>query len=131
MLQPEVVERAVAAMRRAVSIPVTVKHRLGVDDMDSEADLARAAAARAARRPRPASRPSGTLGPAPTEQWRHRPATGAAATFPRGYQFPTTYSTVQCVSRLYRQGWSSGSMLYTRFIHAPRPFFVVLHSYAQ
>eukprot|EP01043_Picozoa_sp_COSAG02_P028119 COSAG02_NODE_1690_length_11299_cov_21.781071_7_plen_389_part_00 len=39
MLQPEVVERAVQAMRHAVSIPVTVKHRLGVDDMDSEADL--------------------------------------------------------------------------------------------
>ncbi len=39
MLQPEVVERAVQAMRQAVSIPVTVKHRLGVDDMDSEADL--------------------------------------------------------------------------------------------
>ena len=40
MLQPEVVERAVFAMRRVVSIPVTVKHRLGVDDVDSEADLA-------------------------------------------------------------------------------------------
>lgn len=39
MMQPEVVERAVVAMRRAVSIPVTVKHRLGVDDMDSETDL--------------------------------------------------------------------------------------------
>lgn len=36
MLQPLVVEKAVAAMRGAVSIPVTVKHRLGVDDLDSE-----------------------------------------------------------------------------------------------
>jgi tRNA-dihydrouridine synthase A len=40
MLQPSAVETAVAAMRRAVSIPVTVKHRLGVDDVDSEEDLA-------------------------------------------------------------------------------------------
>ena len=41
MLQPRVVEAAVAAMRAAVQIPVTVKHRIGVDDLDSEADLAR------------------------------------------------------------------------------------------
>jgi len=40
MLQPERVARAVAAMREAVSIPVTVKHRIGVDERDRYADLA-------------------------------------------------------------------------------------------
>lgn len=35
MARPEVVARAVTAMRAAVSIPVTVKHRIGIDDRDS------------------------------------------------------------------------------------------------
>lgn len=34
MKTPDVVARAVEAMRAAVSIPVTVKHRIGVDDLD-------------------------------------------------------------------------------------------------
>lgn len=41
MAQPEVVARAVAAMRDAVSIPVTVKHRIGIDDLDRYEDMAR------------------------------------------------------------------------------------------
>lgn len=41
MLQPERVADAIAAMRQAVSIPVTVKHRIGVDERDSYDDLAR------------------------------------------------------------------------------------------
>ncbi len=40
MLQPERVADCVAAMRAAVSIPVTVKHRIGVDDRDRYEDLA-------------------------------------------------------------------------------------------
>jgi tRNA-dihydrouridine synthase A len=39
MAEPERVARAVAAMRRAVALPVTVKHRLGVDDLDRYEDL--------------------------------------------------------------------------------------------
>ena len=39
MAQPEVVRDAVAAMRQAVSIPVTVKHRIGVDELDSYEDM--------------------------------------------------------------------------------------------
>ena len=39
MAQPEVVARAVEAMRQAVSIPVTVKHRIGVDELDSYEDM--------------------------------------------------------------------------------------------
>lgn len=35
MAHPEVVGEAVAAMRDAVRIPVTVKHRIGIDDRDS------------------------------------------------------------------------------------------------
>ena len=35
MAHPDVVAEAVAAMRAAVSIPVTVKHRIGIDDHDS------------------------------------------------------------------------------------------------
>lgn len=35
MAYPEVVAEAVAAMRAVVSIPVTVKHRIGIDDADS------------------------------------------------------------------------------------------------
>lgn len=34
MAQPEVVAGCVAAMRDAVDIPVTVKHRIGIDDID-------------------------------------------------------------------------------------------------
>jgi tRNA-dihydrouridine synthase A len=41
MHTPELVAHAVAAMRARVSIPVTVKCRLGVDDQDGEADLDR------------------------------------------------------------------------------------------
>ncbi len=41
MTEPETVARCVAAMRRAVSIPVTVKHRLGVDHQDTEGSLSR------------------------------------------------------------------------------------------
>ena len=41
MLEPELVRAGVAAMREAVSIPVTVKHRIGVDDRDSYDDLCR------------------------------------------------------------------------------------------
>jgi tRNA-dihydrouridine synthase A len=35
MATPDVVAEGVAAMRGAVSIPVTVKHRIGIDDQDS------------------------------------------------------------------------------------------------
>ncbi|WP_136247874.1 tRNA dihydrouridine(20/20a) synthase DusA [Halomonas borealis] len=41
MAYPEKVAVAVAAMREAVSIPVTVKCRIGIDDQDADADLAR------------------------------------------------------------------------------------------
>ncbi len=40
MLQPERSAQAVEAMRRAVNIPVTVKHRIGVDDHDRYEDMA-------------------------------------------------------------------------------------------
>src|ERR1700761_8229452 len=39
MREPELVAECVAAMRRAVSIPVTVKCRIGVDDQDPEVAL--------------------------------------------------------------------------------------------
>ncbi len=39
MFEPERVGRAVEAMRGAVSIPVTVKHRIGVDDHDRYEDM--------------------------------------------------------------------------------------------
>jgi len=39
MREPEVVAECVAAMRQAVSIPVTVKCRIGVDDQDPEQSL--------------------------------------------------------------------------------------------
>ncbi|GEM46458.1 tRNA dihydrouridine(20/20a) synthase DusA [Deinococcus cellulosilyticus] len=35
MAKPELVRDCVQAMREAVSIPVTVKHRIGIDDLDS------------------------------------------------------------------------------------------------
>ena len=39
MAEPELVARCVDAMKRAVSIPVTVKCRIGIDDQDSEVAL--------------------------------------------------------------------------------------------
>ncbi|HEX6203190.1 MAG TPA: tRNA dihydrouridine(20/20a) synthase DusA [Thermoanaerobaculia bacterium] len=41
MAEPERVAAAVAAMRQAVDLPVTVKHRLGIDDADRYEDLHR------------------------------------------------------------------------------------------
>ncbi len=41
MLTPDTVARGVAAMRAATSLPVTVKHRIGVDDHDSYEELHR------------------------------------------------------------------------------------------
>ncbi len=35
MASPNVVARSMAAMKRAVDIPVTVKHRIGIDELDS------------------------------------------------------------------------------------------------
>ncbi len=40
MFRPDQVARLVAAMRNAVEIPVTVKHRIGVDDLDRYEDMA-------------------------------------------------------------------------------------------
>ncbi|MTF39931.1 tRNA dihydrouridine(20/20a) synthase DusA [Cyanobacterium aponinum] len=39
MAQPDTVARCVEAMNKAVNIPVTVKHRIGIDDQDSYGDL--------------------------------------------------------------------------------------------
>lgn len=39
MAEPKLVAECVAAMRRAVQIPVTVKCRIGIDDQDDDADL--------------------------------------------------------------------------------------------
>ncbi|MEC9073203.1 MAG: tRNA dihydrouridine(20/20a) synthase DusA, partial [Myxococcota bacterium] len=41
MFRPERVAEAVAAMRDAVDVPITVKHRIGVDDLDRYEDMAR------------------------------------------------------------------------------------------
>jgi len=41
MAEPKIVANLVAAMRRAVSIPVTVKCRIGIDDQDQDQDLTR------------------------------------------------------------------------------------------
>ncbi len=41
MREPDLVAECVAQMRAAVSIPVTVKHRIGVDDLDRYEDMAR------------------------------------------------------------------------------------------
>jgi tRNA-dihydrouridine synthase A len=41
MAEPQLVARAVAAMRRQLKVPVTVKCRIGIDDQDSERDLDR------------------------------------------------------------------------------------------
>jgi len=40
MAQPEIVARVVEAMRQAVDLPVTVKHRIGIDERDRYEDLA-------------------------------------------------------------------------------------------
>ena len=40
MAQPELVARAVEAMQQAVDIPVTVKHRIGIDECDRYEDMA-------------------------------------------------------------------------------------------
>ncbi len=39
MMQPELVAKAVEAMQQAVKIPVTVKHRIGVDNCDRYEDM--------------------------------------------------------------------------------------------
>ncbi|WP_211363163.1 tRNA dihydrouridine(20/20a) synthase DusA [Thermochromatium tepidum] len=39
MAEPELVAECVAAMRAVVRVPVTVKHRIGIDDRDSYAEL--------------------------------------------------------------------------------------------
>lgn len=41
MTEPELVARCVEAMAKACDIPVTVKHRIGVDDMDDYPDMYR------------------------------------------------------------------------------------------
>ncbi len=41
MAEPDLVARCVGAMADAVSIPVTVKCRIGIDDQDAEADFQR------------------------------------------------------------------------------------------
>jgi len=41
MAEPERVAEAVAAMRSAVELPVTVKHRIGIDDLDRYEDMER------------------------------------------------------------------------------------------
>jgi tRNA-dihydrouridine synthase A len=40
MAQPELVAECVAAMKNVVNIPVTVKHRIGIDDLDRYEDMA-------------------------------------------------------------------------------------------
>lgn len=39
MATPDIVARAVEAMQKATSLPVTVKHRIGIDDLDRYEDL--------------------------------------------------------------------------------------------
>ncbi|MEM7797205.1 MAG: tRNA dihydrouridine(20/20a) synthase DusA [Cyanobacteria bacterium P01_C01_bin.118] len=41
MAQPELVAECVAAMQAAVDIPVTVKHRIGIDECDRYSDMAK------------------------------------------------------------------------------------------
>jgi tRNA-dihydrouridine synthase A len=41
MAEPELVGECTAAMRAAVSVPVTVKCRIGIDDQDAEESLDR------------------------------------------------------------------------------------------
>ncbi|VXD14652.1 tRNA-dihydrouridine synthase A [Planktothrix serta PCC 8927] len=40
MAQPELVAKAVEALQKAVNIPVTVKHRIGIDEQDKYEDMA-------------------------------------------------------------------------------------------
>jgi tRNA-dihydrouridine synthase A len=40
MAQPELVAECIVAMKNAVKIPVTVKHRIGIDDIDHYEDMA-------------------------------------------------------------------------------------------
>jgi tRNA-dihydrouridine synthase A len=40
MAQPALVARCVMAMRQATTLPVTVKHRIGIDDLDCYEDMA-------------------------------------------------------------------------------------------
>jgi tRNA-dihydrouridine synthase A len=40
MAQPALVARCVAAMRQATTLPITVKHRIGIDDLDRYDDMA-------------------------------------------------------------------------------------------
>ncbi len=40
MAQPELVAECIAAMKNTVKIPVTVKHRIGIDDIDCYEDMA-------------------------------------------------------------------------------------------
>lgn len=40
MAQPELVAEAVEAMQKVVNIPVTIKHRIGIDDQDKYEDMA-------------------------------------------------------------------------------------------
>ncbi|BBM00489.1 tRNA dihydrouridine(20/20a) synthase DusA [Microbulbifer sp. GL-2] len=48
MAEPDVVAAGLSAMREAVSIPVTVKHRIGIDDMEDYPGLTRFVTAQAA-----------------------------------------------------------------------------------
>ncbi|MFC6634814.1 tRNA dihydrouridine(20/20a) synthase DusA [Microbulbifer taiwanensis] len=48
MAEPQTVAEGLAAMRAAVSIPVTVKHRIGIDDMEDYSGLTRFVEAQAA-----------------------------------------------------------------------------------
>lgn len=41
MDDPKTVAKCITAMQRAVDIPITIKHRIGIDDQDEEADLLR------------------------------------------------------------------------------------------
>ena len=41
MAEPELVADCMAAMKNACSIPVTIKHRIGIDDMEDYADMRR------------------------------------------------------------------------------------------
>jgi tRNA-dihydrouridine synthase len=41
MATPQVVAEAIHAMQSAVNIPVTVKHRIGIDNQDSFEELCR------------------------------------------------------------------------------------------
>ena len=52
MAEPELVADCVAAMKRAVDVPVTVKCRIGIDDQEPESALTRSCA-RGGRRPAP------------------------------------------------------------------------------